>query len=885
MTSGPTFRETLLAARRRLNEGREQIRAQHQSGSPGIQVCARLTDLLDAVVVETYEGALLELPAERRAALRAAVTLVAHGGFGRRDVAPYSDVDLMILHDPGAPAELGHLAGRLLRDLYDVGLAVGQSVRTVDQACQWSLKDATVFTSLAESRFLAGNERLFAVFHERFRKLARARSAQLFQAIDQARREERAQFGETIYLLEPNLKRSRGGLRELQLLRWIGLACHGSPEPDDLQLLGALSKDDVQTLRAAGEFLLRLRNEMHFHAGKSHDVLHRVEQVRLAQVYGYQGTQALLPVEQFMRDYFRHTAAVRSIVSGFVLAARPGQRWQRMLGNLFGRQLEGDFLVTPRQIVATARGLEKIRGDLSEVLRLTDLANLSNKRIGPSTWEAVRAAVPHFDDQISTSTVSRFLSLLSQPARLGELLRRLLELGVLEKIVPAFGHARCLLQFNEYHKYTVDEHSILAVERATEFRDDTGPLGRVYRELKHKRTLHLALLIHDLGKGYVQDHCEVGAEIAAATAARLQLPPREAETLRFLVHKHLLMAHLAFRRDTSDDNLVVRFAVEVGSPETLDLLYLLTAADVAAVGPGVWTDWKAEVLTDLYERAMQHLAGDGAATRTADRLMQRRAAVRQALGRAQPAEWFERQLEALPQAYLYGSPPQRIAAELVELASLQPGEVRAAGRFLPDSRTVEYVVGTHEDVAPGIFHRLTGALAAQGLQILSAQIHTLAEGLVLDRFYVVDPDFADEPPPQRLEAVSQALADALRAPPGHVPTFRKLWQTDAQRERSELNRLPTRVRADNNTSDRYTILDIFTHDRRGLLYTITRTLYELGLSVALAKIGTYLDQVVDVFYVTDQEGRKIHDEQLLEQITTRLLAALAATEPSPAAAP
>ena len=281
-----------------------------------------------------------------------------------------------------------------------------------------------------------------------------------------------------------------------------------------------------------------------------------------------------------------------------------------MVGSIFSHQVEGDYRVTSQHIVATTGGLAKLQTDLSEVLRLCDLANLHDKRIAPATWEDRAKAAPRLNDEMSPELCKQFLSLLSQPYRLGELLRRLHELGVLEKIIPGFTHARCLLQFNEYHKYTVDEHCILAVERATDFMSDPGLLGRVYLGIKQKRTLHLALLIHDLGKGFVEDHSEVGLRIAEETAQRLRLPLRETETLKFLVHKHLAMSHLAFWRDTSDDQVIVRFAVDVGSPEVLDMLFVLTAADFAAVGPGVWNSWKAEVLADLYQRTMQHLAGE-----------------------------------------------------------------------------------------------------------------------------------------------------------------------------------------------------------------------------------------------------------------------------------
>ncbi len=606
-------------------------------------------------------------------------------------------------------------------------------------------------------------------------------------------------------------------------------------------------------------------------------MLDRSEQLRIAELYGFQGTEGILPVEQFMGEYFRHTKAVRSVASEFVASNRPGSRVARWIGAVLSHQVEGDYRVGPREISATKQGLVKLGSDLNEVLRLMDIANLYDKRISQPTWNAVRAAVPGFTAHVDAQTSQRFLSLLSQPARLGESLHRLHELGVLEKIIPAFAHARCLLQFNEYHKYTVDEHCIEAVEQAIALADDPGSIGRVYRKIKRKRTLHLALLIHDLGKGFVEDHSEVGLRIADDTAKLLRLPPGEAELLKFLVHKHLIMAHLAFRRNTSDNQLVVRFAVEVGSPEMLDMLLVLTVADISAVGPGVWNDWKGEVLMDLYHRTMGHLAGDSPASDWSERS---RGAVRAALAREPQAdlEWYDRQIDHLPSAYLAAAKPEKIAAELRDLRTLKQNDVHAAGRYLPESRTVEYVVGTSEAVAPGVFYRLTGALASQGLQILSAEINTLADGLVLDRFYVVDPDYADQPPSERIDAVKRALSSALLSPHGGTPAFRKTWHSD-QATAAALSRLATRIRTDNSTSEKYTILDIFAHDQMGLLYTIARTLFELGLSVALAKIGTYLDQVVDVFYVTDQAGRKIEDEARLQEISAKLLAAIAALKP------
>ncbi|HEV7224480.1 MAG TPA: [protein-PII] uridylyltransferase [Pirellulales bacterium] len=872
MTQGPRLRSGVLAAKERLIEDRDALWQRHAEGASGVEVSAALADLLDAVALDLFDAALADLGEDGPGGLRSEVALVPHGGYGRRDVAPYSDVDLMILHSPAAAARVAPLAQRMLQDLFDAGLMLGQSARTPVQACQLARKDPIVWTSLVEARYLAGSAGLFAAFFRRFQKQAQRRSAGLIAAVEKARGEERLQYGETVYLLEPNVKRSRGGLRDIQLIRWIGFARYGAADLQALLARGALLAEDEAVLAGAAEFLLRLRNEMHFHARKSIDNLDRAEQVRLAAAYGYAGDAGLLPVEQFMREYFRLTEAASQIATRFAANSRRGPRWGELLAPLFSHQFERDFRIGPAQITANPRGLAKLRGDPAEILRLADLANLYDKPIARATCEAIRQAVPGLPDEVSPETSSRFISLLSQGTRLGELLRSLHEMGVLEKIIPAFGHARCLLQFNEYHKYTVDEHSLRAVEQATDFQRDEGPLGLVYRHIKKKWLLHLALLLHDLGKGYEEDHSEVGLRIAHETAARLGLSQADSETLAFLVHKHLMMSHLAFRRDTSDNQLVLSFAVEVGSPEVMQMLFVLTAADLAAVGPGVLNAWKVEVLADLHRRAMQHLAGQSPAINSEEFLQKRRDDVLAALDGSDEAQrkWFETQLAAAPYAYLQSSSPERVIEDLAPLRSLAHGEVRASGRYQPDTKTVEYKVGAHEDIAPGVFHKLAGALAARGLQILSAEIHTLAEGLIFDRFFVHDPDFAGEPPPGRIEEVCRALAAALRDP-GAKPAFRRVWRAGPRRGQAPLPASPTRVRIDNSTSERFTILDVFAADRTGLLYAIGRSLFGAGLSVAVAKIGTYLDQVVDVFYVTDREGRKILDEARLAEIRERLL--------------
>jgi [protein-PII] uridylyltransferase len=870
MTVTVSLRPIVVASKSRLSKGRERLRERHSAGESGVTVCASLADLVDTIVLDVWDEALSDLG---DGALRKQVALAPLGGYGRRDVAPYSDVDLLLMYDPAAAGDVPALARRLVQDLGDIGLELGFSARTIDDALDASGKDITLFTSLVEARFLAGSVTLYTQLVQRFQHFAQRGAKKFVPAIAQARLEERNKFGEMSYMLCPNVKRSRGGLRGIQLLRWIGLSRYGFAEPEELERLGVFSSEERQTLRRAGEYLLRLRNELHFHARKAQDTLDRAEQVRLAPLYGFEGDAGLHPAEQFMRQYFQVTRDVRYIVGNFVNEAQPKERLASVFGPMFSSRADNttDYRMGPSNIWATARGLQKLRTDLAEVLRLTSLAAGYDKRITHETWTAVRQALPKLPDRITPEVCERFVTLLGQPQRLGEMLRRLMELGVLEKIIPAFGHARGLLQFNQYHQYTVDEHCILAVQRATEFASHPGTIGQVYARLKRKHLLHLALLLHDLGKGYPEDHSEVGAKIAAETCRRLNLSANESQLVEFLVLKHLSMTHMALWRNVDDEQTVLSLAVEVGTPEALQMLYLLSAADLASVGPGVLNDWKLDLLTTLYQRTLEHLGVDEPDRNGQGGVARAREAVRTALGARGKEPWFADQIERLPTSYLLGSPPATIADELTRLTGVSPGIVDAWAKYDPDRRVTQYLVSTFEQIAPGVFHRLTGALSSQGLMILTAQINTLAGGLVLDRFVVEDPDHPEAPPAFRLDEVCTALRTALLVPTEETPKFRRLWNADAT---IPTQAPPQRVNIDASSSDHFTIIDVIANDRVGLLYTITRTLYELGLSVSVAKIGTYLDQVVDVFYVTDAAGKKIADEGRLRTIREALIAAI-----------
>ena len=850
-----------------LAELRRRIAAQHAAGGPGVQTCGLASDLYDDIVVGVWRSILDALPPPAAAAVNRHVVLVAHGGYGRREMAPYSDVDLMLLYDGGTKADVAGLARRLVQDLFDAGMNVGQSVRTIAEARRLAAGDATIYSTLTECRPLAGNAELLERLAARLRGLARRSPQRLAERLIEARREEAEKFGGTVSLLEPNVKRSSGGLRDIQLIRWLGFTVWGGSSLDELVLLDAMPRRDADSLREAAEFLMRLRNDLHLAAGRCADDLTRDEQVRVAAARGMGPREGELGVERFMREYFRHTRQVATVLENTLLRSRRHHPVGRWFAGMMGHRIDGIFRVGPLDVAALPGKVAAVAASPALIVRLVELAMLYELPIDHETWEAVRATARATDVGVDAETKARFLGLFSRPGRLAQSLRRLHEVGLLERIIPQFSHARNLLQFNSFHKYTVDEHCIVAVERAIELADDEGWLGAVWRQINRKRTVLLALLIHDLGKGFVEDHSEVGARIARDVAARLGLPADEAAIVEFLVLKHLAMAHVAFRRDVGDASIVVRFACDVGSPEVLQMLAVLTAADVAAVGPGTWTRWKADLLGDLYFRTLGYLDGESPSI-DAERHGRSLAAL---LAELDPEDAVVRLARALPRAYLRDTEPQRIVEELRQLARLPDRGIFVSTRWQPDTATVAVTVGTQEDVAPGVFHRLTGALTSQRLEILSADIHTLADGLVIDHFVVQDPDYAGEPPADRLAEIADAIRAALRA--DHAPSFARRWNPFAPQP-NPATAVPGRVLFDNETSAQTTIVEVFAHDSPGLLYAIAKAIFEAGLSVRAAKIGTYLDQVVDAFHVTDAAGRKVTDPERLEALRRAIARAI-----------
>lgn len=856
-----------------LAEQRRVIGQRVMGGASGAETLAAMTELVDGLIVGRYREAVRHGgEALANAGLRECCVM-ALGGYGRRELAPHSDIDLMFLFRPGAEEAAKSFVRAVLHPLWDCGFQVGHSVRTIADSIELAMADLTVKTSMMEARFLVGSPELFEKFHSRYiRKVVVKGTDKFIDRKLEERRREYEKFGETVYLLEPNVKKSKGGLRDLHLLQWAGMARYQAPTIRELSDRGVLSRADSLALIEAREFLWRVRALLHVHAGTAQEILSFDEQVWLAQHFGFQNQPHLLAVEQFMQQYYRHTMGLHERCVRFVERCRSVPLWRRVAQFLPTPRVDGCFVVQRGVLTVADEQRAKVLENPALLIRLFDLARSQDLIIAPSLLEDIHRHVETVSaEAYRDPEVSRiFLNIMAGP-RTTATLEAMHRAHLLEKFVPAMGTVRGLMQFNQYHKYTVDEHSLLAVGRAEALGQESSILGEVYRGIKRKDILHLAVLMHDLGKGQEEDHSEVGKRLAEEVAVRLGLDEPDTRTLSFLVYRHLLMAHTAFRRDPNDVKVVLPFAREVGTPEVLKKLLALTAADIAAVGPGVLTKWKESLLIELYVRTMPEVSGDREDHGAPERFLR----VVEEIGR-HPAlagldgadrVWVEGQLNQFPERYVYGTAPARIAVHLAAVRRLHGGDVIVEADFNRELGTCEYAVITHNDLTPGIFSKIAGVMAGSGLQILDAQIVTRADGIVVDTFQVTDPDYHGAPPADRRQTVGDRIVSVLKGREHVDDVLRRGARLKSTRPMPKA-REATEVRIDNETSEDFTIVDVFADDRQGLLYVITNAIFQLGLSIHAARISTRLDQVADVFYVADQRGKKLEDHDQLERLRT-----------------
>jgi len=863
------IKEITQQLRQELHRRREEIRSVHERGLSGVLVSAKLASLTDNIIAKFFATITEGLSNNEAEALRSNLSIVSLGSYGRRQCAPFSDVDLLFLYNNYTSTEIAELLRPLTQGLFDIGFQLGCSIRTVREAVQLSREDTVICTSLCDARLLLGSQTVFNEFRTSFEKMVKRHSKALCVGFLEARNTERNQYGESVYLLEPHVKRSRGGLRDLNVLRWLSFVELGVLDLDRLHLMGAISKFDHHRLQTASMFMLKLRNEMHFHANSQNDMLDRAEQIRIAGWLNYHPSASLLPVEHFMRDYFRHTNHIWQLVRRRHASLVSESKVTQVLAPWFRKSLDSEYFIGSSRISVTPAGMTKLRGDIGEILRLVFLSASTKKSLEQAVVSQLSMDAPEISMDVPADVRAQFYDHLGDEVSVGPMLTMLHELGLLEKFIPAMRHARFLLQFNQYHKYTVDEHCLRSVQEATQFRHRSDSLGRTYSKITDKRVLHLALLLHDLGKGFDEDHSEVGRKIAEDTARLFRLDNRSSENLVFLVHRHLSMSHLTFRRDTSENHLIEDFAKQAGDVERLRMLFVLTCADLAAVGPGVLNPWKLEVLSDVYSRTLKVLQPEETPSVETEVKVKRDAVSGILLEQGLNTDWFQKQLAALPASYITGHAPTEVVRVLTAFERLQSSEKVAWCTYQEESGVIECIAGANQGVGKGLFSRMAGVLTGEGLQILAASTDVLADELLMLRYTTMHPVGSLSLSEEELSGIANKLIEDLPES-GEAPRFRRIWGQEQKEASRRLSPLPNKVRIDNSQSETFTIVEVFTFDREGLLYHLARRMHEVELVIRHAKIGTFLDQVVDVFYLTDRQGNKVTDDAMLRHLQDQI---------------
>jgi [protein-PII] uridylyltransferase len=870
------FQQRLQQNKAAVSSIRQRVREQRARGDGGIFCANELSDLLDQFLAGVWQRAIRDA----RAQLADSFVLLAVGGNGRRRPAPYSDVDLLVIVDSRLYQELSPLMAAAVRDCWDAGLQLGSSIRTREDTVEFALRDVQFATSLCEPRVLSGNALLAETTLRQVRTQVYDRQGdEWILKVVASRQEEWLARGNSVNQLEPDIKRSPGGLRDIQLLRWIAFLRHGTPDPESLRVAGDISGEEHSELLLADEFLTTLRMDLHYLQSLKQDVLTRELQLKISGDRGISSGNPSRPVEVFMQQYFGHTSRVAAIARRVADVPRPLPLLARLRNLLFPIRTPQGF----RIVDGVLRLPPGRSGGLQDPLAIMDVfvaAAQNNARLAPELRRRLIELAPQLPEELSYEVTEQFREILRNVDGLSQTVRALAETGVLDWLVPPFREIRNLMQFNQYHSFTVDEHTLKALDEVAKLSVDSSPVGSAYKEIRHRATLHLALIMHDSAKGRPGDHSINGEVLAEQVAERLQLAANKKSMLMFLVRHHLIMPDLAFRRDIADRGMLMDFARLIGAPELLRMLYCLTVADIRAVGPDVWSDWKGELLADLYDRAILILSGRPYNHLERQRIEQIRVAAQQSFKPAgeHTAEtaaewqaWADHQLDTMPAMYLMNQQPQRIARDLAVIQQLSELKVHIEGGFDPETEIVTYRAFATEQCATGSFHRIAGILSGTGMDIKEASIFTSAQGFVIASFRVNDRDFIGNVPEDRIEDVVKIIADVLLQKRHPDTAFRRSGILRLSNRRSMMIREEPKVAVDNDCSQHYTVIDVFATDTQGLLYTLASALHNLGLTVHLARIDTSVNQVVDVFYVRDEFGRKLEDPVRIETVRRTLL--------------
>ena len=857
-----------------LAEGFESLKVMHAGGASGqeaVQAHARFIDeVLHALTM------LIAADSTADGLAPAPYVVVALGGYGRGELHPSSDIDLMVVYDGELAPFVQRLTQELLYAMWDLGLQVGHSLRSLDDCVAMARTDYPSRTSMQETRAIAGDRRLFAKFRRVLRDNVYRHDFEQFLATTLAERDQRyRKYGASPYIGEPNVKESAGGLRDVHTAMWLGAAKFGARTLRELADKGLITAREQALTDAALTFLWRIRNALHLLSGHKNDVLTRDLQPRIARDLGYEDDEVSLGVERFMHEYYLHARVIHRISRRLIARCQESLSRRGSAERRERQQALADGLVFfDGQLHLADRNPGLLRREPMRMMKVFWHLHRLGCELSLDLERAVEDSLDLIDDGFRRSPAARdlFLDMCRTWGRVALTFSEMHELGLLGAYLPEFGALTCLVQYDVYHRFSADQHSLLAVEHLEALAPgqsaESEGAAHVFNDVEKPELLMLGMLLHDIGKAKGHGHVKKGIPLIRDLTARIGLPPDDADAVEFLVAHHLTMSHIAQRRDIDDPRTVSDLAEVCGDPQRLRMLYLLTYADMRAVGPGVLTGWQAQILHELYARTLKRLTAPGTAapprvnrTQVSERLS---TAVKDEID----AQAVKAHVAMVSERYLAGTSVQRMAEHLRLLRRLETAPLATELFHHPDLGSSDLVVVTRD--VPGLFSLIAGTMAAHGINIMSAQIHTRGDGIAIDTLQVNDPMgealTSGATWRRTLEALGGVIAGTVSVDDLLERRRRGRTQKDAQG--------PPKITIDNELSDAYTVIEVKCPDRVGLLHLITRTFSGLGLDIASARIATEIDHAYDTFYVHDRQGQKLEHLYAMDRVREGLEQAL-----------
>ncbi len=851
-----------------LQNSQKTLKEAHRQSRSGVPVCMEYTAIVDDMLKVVYDVKKRSLGFAEDAAL------VAVGGYGRGELNICSDIDLLLMHRKEVSTALKEFTEALLYVLYDTGLDLGFAMRTPEECVTLARGDLKTMTSLLETRFLTGHEpihdELLALIKKKLFTKKRV-NAFIEEKIEETEKRY-ARYGGSVFILEPNIKEGEGGLRDLHTARWILMARDGvHDKPFSMSLISSRDKDALERGLA---FLLWIRNELHFDTSRKSDQLTFDQQTRIARLLGFKDSPKALAVESFMLEYYAHTSDIHRAYELIVSRHQYERRKKSPLWPSRKKRLDGTFYVLKGWL--TLYESEPVT-PLVMVKAFLYMA-VHNLNLDQRTKDLFIAHIEsyHGDFPISEETAEGFFDILRARAPY-EALFAMHSIGLIEKLIPEFRDIRHRAQHDLYHIYTVDIHSLFAVRElerlGEEYSEELPLLSSIYKGITDRAPLILSVLLHDIGKAAGKGHAEAGARLVPVILERLHTGPEAKELVEFLVKNHLQLANTALYRDMHDRKLIIDFARMAGTRQRLDLLYLLTFADVKAVGPDVWSRWKGVLFDELYLKAGDVLDTGAFDLEDAAQTIARIKEDVRGLLRAGEIPGGEAILELLPDRYFLANSPETIVEHLGVLKAFKGARshVLRLGQDINAAYTSLLICTLDRQ---GLFSMISGVMAANNIDILGAQITTLKNGLVLDVLQITDARGKPVTDKFRHEKIDKDLAEVIS---GRVDVKKLLRRKPSILDGKHKTPVKTRINVDNSISDSMSIIDIHTENKLGLLYDITSAIAELGLYINIARISTKGSEATDIFYVKDIFGQKVYGDYKLEKIIRTLYERIAGT--------